>query len=121
MQRLPEEIIGRIAPFLDRKSLAVLCCTNKYINKYIKTKVDLFLQWPSFGGISNATDTADMVHLVKSPDGTKLCIVTRRYRQPGTMCVFDIRMGQFVLLMLTIVLSLSFRQRVTWSLLVLQL
>ena len=93
MQQLPKEIIGCISPLLDRKSIGALCCTNKYINKFLKSKNELFYQWPALGGCGNPTDSTEMVHLIRSPDGTKLCIVTRRYRQPGRMRVYDVRTG----------------------------
>ena len=93
MQYLPTELIGCIAPFLDRKSLGALCCTNKSINKFVMLKVKLFLQWPTFSKQVNPTDRKEMIHFVKSPDGTKLCIVSRQYGAAGMMCVYDVRTG----------------------------
>lgn len=92
-KQFPKEIIGYIAMFLNRNSIGNLCCTSKSINRFLKLKVELFQRWPTFTLQINATDRNEMVHIIKSPDDTKLCIVNRRYGKSGSMCVYDIKTG----------------------------
>ena len=85
----------KIAEGLDRASLGALYCTCRGLKNAISTRPQLFDKWPAFDSLVQPNLETDVVHISKSPDGTKLSIVTRYRDDTGIMVTYDRKIGQF--------------------------
>lgn len=90
---LPHLVHARIAPYLDRESFNALSETNKSLRIFLRSNNKLFDKWPRLNNLFKQDDRHEIVHLVKSPNNKKLCAVIREYEKPGTLIVFDIKLG----------------------------
>ena len=91
--QLPHLIHGNIVPYLDRGTFNALSATSKSLRNFFRSNDAFFNKWPRLDVFFCEQDRREIVHLTKSPDNKKLCIVVREYNKEGYVVVCDIKQG----------------------------